>query len=189
MLLSVLSQELSERKRLDFRLLAESDQSPQQSSSPVRCFDGDSVLSKLYLWQILPPQKGLKANMQRCSNISDWNKNQEYFGKSDLDLLEEKLAERLNSICYFSNPPFLWMQTIRLAALNVHIAQVIGEGYVGLRQFYHFVVNNSFFYKAWKIINWIKTQYCFNTALVFWTTDLNVRSSCFIATDLLDQLM
>lgn len=159
MVLSVLSQELSERKRLDFKLLAESDQT-QQPSGPVRCFEEDSVLSKLYLWQILSSRRGLKANMQHL-----WlQQKNSAFWKIWLGLVRREAGrDRLNYSCYFSNPTFLWRQTLHLAALNVHIVQVMGESYVGLRQFYHFIVNSYFFYKSWKIINRIKIQY-FNTA-------------------------
>lgn len=140
-LLSGLSQEMSER-RWDFKLFAESDQS-QQPSSSVRCFDGDSVLSKFFLWQIFPPQRGLKANTQRWSNISDCNKKTIVFWTIWLGLVRREAGrDRLNSSCYFPNPTFLWMQTLHLAALNVPIVQVMGKSYVGLRQFYHFVLNS-----------------------------------------------
>lgn len=86
----------------------------------------------------------------------------------------ESGGNRLNSSGYFPNSTFLWIQTLFSCTKWA---------------LYHFEVNNWFFYKSWKIIHLIKIQYCFNTVIVFWTTDLNGGNSCFIATDLLDQLL
>lgn len=71
MLLSMLSQNLSEGKKLDFELPAESDHS-QQPSSGIRFLEGESVLLKPVSLADTLSFKRNDANMQRrCSNCDE----------------------------------------------------------------------------------------------------------------------